>query len=279
VSIGAKQQQAATALDSGEGKSAALVMPREVNAVANTAPERIRVGAALADHGQRGGARERNASRLPPRLPWSRLSPSIPRLRALAPQVLRHVVVAAGLVAALALAGCGSSASPSTPAIEMRINRERAEAAADAHQEDKVTALEAEVHRLAHHAQATMTAVKAPLESSPASQTSASEDARVFHAPGGNVTCDVQTESATCSVASNGQTFVLPQGTAVAYIESGVALASGSGQLAGYGTSVSVGAITCVIPMESEPRGITCNSGQTGHGFEASRVPARQEVY
>jgi hypothetical protein len=113
-----------------------------------------------------------------------------------------------------------------------------------------------------------------------ASATTASPGAsRVFHAPGDNVTCEVQAEGARCSVASNNQTFVLPGNEEASHTESGLALSTGSGSLANYGTSVSLGSVTCAIPMEREPRGIVCNDSASGHGFEASQDASRQKTY
>jgi hypothetical protein len=101
----------------------------------------------------------------------------------------------------------------------------------------------------------------------------------IFHAPGNNATCEVQADDARCSIASNDQTFVLPANGEPSYMESGLAVARGSGSLANYGTSVSVGVVTCVIPMELEPRGIVCANSTSGHGFEASRDASRQKIY
>jgi hypothetical protein len=188
-------------------------------------------------------------------------------------------------VTALVLAGCGSASGPSSSkvepssATELRINRERTEAAESAHQEDKLKALEREVRRLRHHgAQHTTTVVERASGTSGPVSTAASAEARVFHAPSGNVTCEVHGAGARCSVASNNQTFVLPEG-GPAYIESGLTLSAGSGPLAEYGTSVGDGSVRCVIPLQSEPKGITCSSSESGHGFEASRVFSRQEAY
>jgi hypothetical protein len=102
---------------------------------------------------------------------------------------------------------------------------------------------------------------------------------RIFHAPGDNVTCEVRANGALCSVASNNQTFVLPENGEASHTESGLALSTGSGSLASYGTSVSLGPVTCVIPMEREPRGIVCNDSVSGHGFEASQDASRQKTY
>jgi len=109
--------------------------------------------------------------------------------------------------------------------------------------------------------------------------TALSGASRVFHAPGDNVMCEVQAQAARCSVASNNQTFVLPENGESSHIESGLALSTGSGSLAKYGTSVSVDSVTCVIPMEHEPRGIICKNSASGHGFEASQDTSRGKTY
>jgi hypothetical protein len=92
------------------------------------------------------------------------------------------------------------------------------------------------------------------------------------------VSCEITEASARCSVSSIGQTFALASGSE-ARMESGIAVARGSGATVGWGESVSVGQIRCSIPLEDEPRGITCDDTASGHGFEASRVPARQRTY
>ena len=102
---------------------------------------------------------------------------------------------------------------------------------------------------------------------------------RVFHTPSGNVICEVRAAGASCSVASNDRTFVLPDDGGASHIESGMVLSIGSGSLADYGTSVSVGSVTCVVPVQREPRGITCDNSESGHGFEASKDTSRQKTY
>jgi hypothetical protein len=109
--------------------------------------------------------------------------------------------------------------------------------------------------------------------------TAADQEARLFHTSDGNVACEVQAESARCAVVSSDQTFVLPRGDSPAYVESGLALAANSGFLTAYGTSISVGAVTCAIPKQDEPKGITCTRDQSSHGFEASKVSSRQRVH
>jgi hypothetical protein len=100
--------------------------------------------------------------------------------------------------------------------------------------------------------------------------------ARTFHVGAGNVACLVDAAGAACAVASLGETFVLPS-SGSAFLEPGLRLGRGAGERVSYGTSVSVGAVSCEIPPENVARGITCTAGS--HGFEASCVPARQKVY
>lgn len=102
---------------------------------------------------------------------------------------------------------------------------------------------------------------------------------RLFRAPSGNVACEVDADGARCSVASIGKTFVLPPDGGAAYTASELTVPRGSGPLADYGSTVTLGTVTCTVPRASERRGIVCEDGATGHGFEASRHAARQRVY
>lgn len=97
-----------------------------------------------------------------------------------------------------------------------------------------------------------------------------------FHTP--NVSCEIRVDGALCSVDSIGQTFVF-EGGGAAYVESGNSVPDGVGAPATWGSTVSAGSVVCTIPPLDEPSGITCTDSETGHGFEASRVPARQRVY
>lgn len=112
-------------------------------------------------------------------------------------------------------------------------------------------------------------------------QPSASSSGTVeaFYAPSGNVTCSLQGETAECSVASINMTFVLPPGGGTAYTTTGLSVPRGEGSEAPFDTERSDGQIVCSIPPENVPAGITCRNITTGHGFEASRVAARQRVY
>ncbi len=64
-----------------------------------------------------------------------------------------------------------------------------------------------------------------------------------------------------------------------ARLEGGSALARGSGSPVDWGASVTVGSVTCRVPAEDEASGIACVDADSGHGFEASRVPSRQKAY
>jgi hypothetical protein len=104
-------------------------------------------------------------------------------------------------------------------------------------------------------------------------------EGETFHAPDGNIACSIGSEGARCSVASANVTFVLPAGGGSAYIAQGQLVAKGIGPEAPFASSRSNGAITCTIPAENIPAGLTCRNGTTGHGFEASRDAARQLAY
>lgn len=119
--------------------------------------------------------------------------------------------------------------------------------------------------------------VPAPEHKQPAASSSSTGEA--FYAPSGNVTCSLQSESAECSVASIDMTFVLPSGGDSAYTVGGLSVPRGEGSEAPFDTERTDGEIVCSIPAENVPAGITCRNTVTGHGFEASRVAARQRVY
>jgi Glucodextranase, domain B len=102
---------------------------------------------------------------------------------------------------------------------------------------------------------------------------------RTFFAPSGNVTCAIQGDGAKCSVASIGTTFVLPSDGGTAYETPGLTISRGSGSEAPFGTEQSSGTVACTIPPSNAPAGISCRNSVTGHGFEASRVRARQKFY
>jgi Protein kinase domain len=119
--------------------------------------------------------------------------------------------------------------------------------------------------------QATSSGDTAPATASTATVT--------FHSPSNNVSCVLSGDGATCTVASIGESFVLPDNGEAAYTQQGSPTAAGAGKEAAYGSQVTNGPVTCEVPPESVPRGITCSNASTGHGFEASGVPDRQTTY
>lgn len=121
--------------------------------------------------------------------------------------------------------------------------------------------------------------VTAPAQGHTQATAPSGSSGETFYAPSGNVTCSLQSESAECSVASIDTTFVLPPGGGVAYTTTGLSVPRGEGSEAPYDTQRSYGQIVCSIPPQNVPAGITCRNTATGHGFEASRVAARQRVY
>lgn len=196
-------------------------------------------------------------------------------------------LLGAGILLVGAVSGCGGTSSGSSTAsgesdaaVEARIGRERADAAAQAKQAEQIKELKTQVKSLSKRATtATKATAAAPAASTvaPASATS-SEEVRAFHTLSGNVSCEVTAVSARCSIASSAITFVLPAGRA-AYVDQGAALTRGAGALRDWATSISIGSITCQIPPETVASGVRCSDSSTGHGFEASKVPARQKAY
>jgi regulator of extracellular matrix RemA (YlzA/DUF370 family) len=122
------------------------------------------------------------------------------------------------------------------------------------------------------------TSASAPTSPPAASAGTTEADPLTFHAGTGNVTCRIENGGAYCAVTSVGKTFVLPASD-TAFEEAGLRLPRGDGQRVPYGNDVSSGGVTCNVPPESAPRGITCTSSRSSHGFEASGQPARQKVY
>jgi hypothetical protein len=107
--------------------------------------------------------------------------------------------------------------------------------------------------------------------------TASSSGSKSFHAPSGNVSCQLDSTSATCAVASIGKTFTFDGGPAS--IEEGATLPRSYGPELAYGSSVSVGGVSCSVPLESEAKGIVCIDASTNHGFEASSVTERQKSF
>lgn len=100
-----------------------------------------------------------------------------------------------------------------------------------------------------------------------------------FQSPSGNVRCLIDASTARCSVASAQVTFVLPSTGGRAYSTPGLLVPAGEASVAPYGTARSDGIVSCEIPDSNVPMGIVCRNNSTGHGFEASRVPSRQEFF
>lgn len=98
----------------------------------------------------------------------------------------------------------------------------------------------------------------------------------VFHTPG-SASCRVTATGAACTIASLGITFAFDG--AAGYKVRQVDLPRGSGRAVAWGEPITVGDVTCQVPEIDEPRGVTCISAATGHGFEASRLPTRQRVF
>ncbi len=195
---------------------------------------------------------------------------------------IRLLVVAAALLALFAVAGCGDSGSDTASQEQLEAARDEGEE--KAREQERVDDLQRQVRKLKKRVDGrAAAAAAAPVAATPAAVASAPSDApaesrEAFHAPSGNVSCEVFSDSALCTVASVDLTFTLAGGEA-ARVESGSTLSRGTGRLAPFGTSVRIGSITCEIPHEDEPRGITCTDTSSGHGFEASRHSDRQRVY
>lgn len=179
-------------------------------------------------------------------------------------------------VLATSLAGCGSDNTSSAD-----IQEARTEAAAQQKLKDKQAELERKVNELKKQNGSGKTETVVVTSGSGGTSTqpsSSSGGTRTFSAPSGNVTCQVTSSTAACTVASINTTFVLnASGTATR--EAGTRFPRGSGSPAGYGTTVTEGSVTCSIPTSSQASGITCVNSATGHGFEASRQPERQKTY
>jgi len=180
---------------------------------------------------------------------------------------------------AVALPGCGGGGSTGVSPQQLESARREGEEAA--REKTRIKSLQHQVRDLkkeVHKRQPARVVVTRPDVESSGSEPTASTDSRTFHAPSGNVSCQLSAESALCSIAAIGETFVLGSGEQ-GRVESGSVLPSGAGELAPYGSTITVGSVVCSVPQSSEPRGITCADSATGHGFEASRVPARQKTY
>jgi hypothetical protein len=175
--------------------------------------------------------------------------------------------------------GCGGGSSTDASGQQIELARREGEEAAQ--ERARIKNLQHQVRDLkkeVHKSQPATVVVTESGSNAPEPPPAAADDLRTFHAPSGNVSCEVGPRTASCSVVSAGKTFVLPSGEE-ARLESGVTLPRGAGELAPYGSTITVGSVICSVPQSSEPRGITCSDSDTGHGFEASRVPDRQSIY
>jgi hypothetical protein len=189
------------------------------------------------------------------------------------------VIVLCALSSVALLGGCGDSGPDG--ASEQQLASARREGEEAARERSRVRSLQRQVRHLqkeVHEDRSPAVVVTGGEgESSEAGAPSAT-GSRTFHAPSGNVTCEVNAAGASCSVASSGETFAFANGED-ARLESGTVLSRGAGELAPYGSTIEVGSVACSVPRSNEPRGITCVDATSGHGFEASRVPERQSTY
>jgi hypothetical protein len=174
--------------------------------------------------------------------------------------------------------GCGGSESDTSSAAQL--DRAKEEGERVARERARVDELEEEVRNLKQGRREGRQGAVPPTETATPSPAESSSPAllRSFHAPSGNVSCAITSDGAFCAVDSIATTFRI-EGGQPGQIEGGTTLPRGSGELAGYGSTVSAGSITCTVPEADEPRGILCSDTASGHGFEASRVAARQDAY
>lgn len=185
-----------------------------------------------------------------------------------------------GLVAERELAEALSAARPSPTQIQL--TAAKAKLALNSSTGEQLTAVD--VSALVHSIKKSRTKKKSSSQSASSSSgtsnasSSGGSGSRSFYAGKGNVSCQVTSSSAVCSVASVGKTFVL-EGDSPGRTESDARFSRSSGSFAAYGSSVSVGSFSCSIPPESVASGITCRNSSSGHGFEASAVPSRQKTY
>jgi hypothetical protein len=106
---------------------------------------------------------------------------------------------------------------------------------------------------------------------------------RAFQSPSGNILCLLAGSGVTCDVSDHtyqlppgplcsqhiqwGDRFKLQQGDAVGMPCHADTLPQPGNQILDYGQTISTATITC----ESQPSGITCTDGSTGHYFRVSR--------
>lgn len=184
--------------------------------------------------------------------------------------------MAIGLVG---LVGCGGSSSDAPSEAQLEAAKRQGEEAA--REKDRINSLQKQVRGLKKQAKHKGSTVVVERDSGTETTPSASSGSvvlRTFHVPSGNVSCEILSNGALCSVDSIGTTFAFSDGQA-GQIESGASLPERAGELVPYGGTVNAGAVTCTVPLSSEPRGVNCVDNESGHGFEASRVSDRQHAY
>ncbi len=181
---------------------------------------------------------------------------------------------------AIALTSCGGSNSSGPSEAQLEAARKQGEEVA--HERDRINSLQKQVRGLKHQAKRRQSSAVVTQSDSGVEAVSSEADEsavlRAFHAPSGNVSCEILSNGALCSVDSIAATFRFEDGQA-AQIQPGASLSRGTGELASYGSSISAGSITCTVPLSSEPHGVICTDGDSGHGFEASRIEERQHAY
>lgn len=177
---------------------------------------------------------------------------------------------------------CGSSDSDRPSGAELEIAREEGER--DAQERARLDELEEEVRKLRRNRNRPNTRGQAsdpPGESvdaaDPPPAEGSSEPIHRFHTPSGNVSCEIATDEALCTVHSISTSFRL-RGGSVGVIEPGPALSQEFGDVVSYGSTISAGSISCTVPASNAERGVVCTDS-TGHGFEASRLRSRQNAY
>jgi len=178
-----------------------------------------------------------------------------------------------------ALAGCGDSGSNDSAA---QLEAAKHEGEEVAQERARIDRLEQKVRHLQGQAHSggdsTVVVEHDSTAGTDPAETGGSVVLRGFHAPSGNVSCEILSDGALCSVDSIAETFSFSDGQEGS-VESGLSLPRGSGEPASYGESIAAGSVICTIPPSDSPHGIVCADSDSGHGFEASRVSARQRTY
>lgn len=182
------------------------------------------------------------------------------------------------LACGLTISACGDTESEGIS--ETQLERAKEEGERVAHERARIDELENELRNLkraARRSKADSPPAVVATAPDPAPE-SESELLRTFHSPSGNVSCAITSTGAFCTVVSIAATFRFEDGGS-GQIDLGSALPRAFGELAGYGSTISAGSVTCTVPEADESRGIACVDVSSGHGFEASRVDSRQKAY